>query len=68
MGSSVNDDTVLKGKGEIFFEGSTKALVIKLVMLGGGGVRSNIVQICFASVMDDPICIEKTALSHFMII
>ena len=48
-GSSINDVTVLRGGGQGFCDGSTKALVIKSVTMG-----EKIVQNCVTSCMYDP--------------
>ena len=40
MGSFINDATVLRGGGSRIFDDSTKALVIKHVTMGGGGINN----------------------------
>ena len=41
LGSSINDVTVLEGRGyQGFCDDSAKALVLKSVTMGGGGVKN----------------------------
>ncbi len=51
-GSSINNVTVVGGRGQEFCDNSTKASVIKSLTIGGRGVKN--VQNCATSFKDDP--------------
>ncbi len=54
---SINNVTVLRGKGSRIYDNSAKASVIISVMMGGG--KSKNVQYCVTSFMDDPKALSK---------
>ncbi len=66
-GSSVNDVTVVMGRGyQGFCDNNTKASVIKSVTIGGGEVK-NVTSNCVTSFMDDPLnAINKSSLKALL--
>ncbi len=55
----------LRGEGvSRFCDDSVKALVIKSVTMGGGGVK--IIKYCVTSFMDDPLCVQAVSSGHFL--
>jgi hypothetical protein len=58
MGPSINDVTALGGRGyQGFCNNSTKALLIKTVMMGGGGVKNY--QKLRDVIFERPQCVKK---------
>ena len=65
FGSSINDVTVLRGRGQGFCDSITKNLFIKSVTIGGG---SKIIKYCVTSFMDDPFLLFISATTRLQIL